>query len=163
MMNNVDGHEVITKRESQMDWWYAGFWMRFWAYLLDLLVIASINGMFIRPIFRAADLSLTTTGVFTPINIACAIVFYSYFVLMTKKFGQTLGKMVFGLKVVSLDEEQLSWGKIIFREWIGRYISATFIFLYVIAAFTPKKQAIHDFIADTTVVHEQRQTVKPAY
>ncbi|MBT2643974.1 RDD family protein [Bacillus sp. ISL-41] len=135
---------------------YAGFWTRFWAYLLDLIVIGSINRMIINPVFRALDVSLIEDGIFSPMAIATAIVFYLYFVLMTKFSGQTLGKMVFGLKVVELDGKGLSWGTVIFREWIGRFISATIMILYVVVAFTKKKQGLHDLFADTTVIYEPR-------
>lgn len=162
MENDLNGENVFNKGE-QLDLRYGGFWMRFWAYLFDLIIIASINGILIKPLFRAIGLPISASGIFTPINIAMAFIFYAYFVLMTKICGQTVGKMIFGLKVIPLKSEQLSWGTVIFREWIGRYISATLLFLYVVAAFTPKKQAIHDLIADTTVIHEQSQKVKPAY
>ena len=135
---------------------YAGFWTRFWAYLLDLVVIGSINRMIINPVFRALDVPLIEDGIFSPMAIATAIVFYLYFVLMTKFFGQTLGKMVFGLKVVELDGKGLTWGTVIFREWIGRFISATIMILYVVVAFTNKKQGLHDLFADTTVIYEPR-------
>ena len=134
---------------------YAGFWMRFWAYLLDLLVIGSINGIVVYPIFRALNLSLNDANMFAPVSIVTAIIFYAYFVLMTRFFGQTLGKMVFGLRVISLNEQSLSWGAIMFREWIGRFISGTIIILYVVVGFLPKKQGIHDLFADTTVIHER--------
>lgn len=134
---------------------YAGFWMRFWAYLLDLLVIGSLNGIVVYPIFRALGLSLNDANMFAPVSIVTAIIFYVYFVLMTRFFGQTLGKMVFGLRVISLQDQDLSWGAIIFREWIGRFISGTIIILYVVVGFLPKKQGIHDLFADTTVIHER--------
>jgi uncharacterized RDD family membrane protein YckC len=134
---------------------YAGFWMRFWAYLLDLLVIGSLNGIVVYPIFRALNLSLNDANMFAPVSIVTAIIFYAYFVLMTRFFGQTLGKMVFGLRVISLNEQSLSWGAIMFREWIGRFISGTIIILYVVVGFLPKKQGIHDLFADTTVIHER--------
>ncbi|WP_042342354.1 RDD family protein [Bacillus timonensis] len=132
---------------------YAGFWMRFWAYLLDLVVISSINRILINPIFRALDLPLSESSMFSAASISTAIVFYLYFVLMTKFFSQTLGKMVFGIKVVSLDEQSLTWGTVLFRELIGRYISKLFFIGYLIVAFLPKKQGIHDLLSDTTVVH----------
>jgi uncharacterized RDD family membrane protein YckC len=135
---------------------YAGFWTRFWAYLLDLIVIGSINRMIINPVFRALDVSLIEDGIFSPMAIATAVIFYLYFVLMTKFLGQTLGKMVFGLKVVELDGTGLTWGTVIFREWIGRFISATIMVLYVVVAFTKKKQGLHDLFADTTVIYEPR-------
>ncbi|WP_187118822.1 RDD family protein [Bacillus marasmi] len=133
---------------------FAGFWMRFWAYLMDLIVIGSINRIIINPIFRGMDISLYDSGVLAPISIATAITFYAYFVLMTKYFGQTLGKMVFGLKVVNLDGSPLTWSTVIFREFIGRYISVTIFILYIIVAFLPKKQGIHDLFVDTTVIYK---------
>ncbi|MEI2355735.1 RDD family protein [Mesobacillus zeae] len=133
---------------------YAGFWMRFWAYLFDLIVIWSINGLLIYPVFRALDLSVSGEELFKPVNIATAVTFYLYFVFMTKYLGQTLGKMVFGLKVVDLKGRRLSWSTVLFREWIGRFISVTVFIGYLIVAFLPKKQGLHDLFADTTVVHE---------
>ncbi|GHH97300.1 RDD family protein [Neobacillus kokaensis] len=132
---------------------YAGFWMRFWAYLLDLIVIGSIVRLLINPIFRMLDIPLSEFNIFAPISIASAVIFYLYFVLMTKYFNQTLGKMVFGLKVIDLKHDQLTWGTILFREWIGRFISATVILGYLIVAFLPKKQGLHDLFTDTTVIH----------
>nr|WP_249305917.1 RDD family protein [Lederbergia citrea] len=137
--------------------------MRFWAYLLDCVVLFSINGILVKPIFRGFDISLSKAGVISPYGVAAGIIFYLYFILLTKYFGQTLGKMVFGLKVIPLKADDLSWGTIVFREGIGRYISATFNFLYMIIAFTPKKQGLHDLFADTSVIHEQKSTHEPAY
>jgi uncharacterized RDD family membrane protein YckC len=74
---------------------------------------------------------------------------------MTKFLGQTLGKMVFGLKVVDLKKNGLSWGTVLFREWIGRFISSTVIVGYIIVAFLPHKQGLHDLFADTSVVHTE--------
>ena len=135
---------------------YAGFWMRFWAYLLDLVVVGSIVRLMIKPVFRMLDIPLAESNMFAPVSIASAVIFYLYFVLMTKYFNQTLGKMVFGLKVVDLKSGQLTWGTILFREWIGRFISATVIVGYIIVAFLPKKQGLHDLFTDTTVVHVER-------
>lgn len=135
---------------------YAGFWMRFWAYLLDLIVVGSIGRILVKPVFRALDISLSEFNMFAPISIASAVIFYLYFVLMTKYFKQTLGKMVFGLKVVDLKHDELAWGTILFREWIGRFISTTVIIGYIIVAFLPKKQGLHDIFTDTTVIHVER-------
>jgi uncharacterized RDD family membrane protein YckC len=133
---------------------YAGFWMRFWAYLLDLIVIGSIDRILVKPIFRLLDIPLLENNMFAPVSIATAITFYAYFVLMTRYFQQTLGKMVFGLRVVGLAEERLTWKTILFREWIGRFISTTIVVGYIITAFLPKKQGLHDLFSDTSVVHE---------
>lgn len=147
----------IEKQENKLKFEerYAGFWLRFWAYLVDLIIIGSINRILIYPVLRVLDVPLHEGGIFTIVNICTAVIFYLYFVLMTKFLKQTLGKMIFGLKVVSFENEKLSWTTILFREWIGRFISASIIILYVLVAFLPKKQGLHDIFADTTVIHDR--------
>ncbi|MGM0903365.1 MAG: RDD family protein [Bacillota bacterium] len=156
------GQETIQEKEPQplvanaiSALRYAGFWMRFWAYLLDLVVIGSINRLLLYPVFRAFDLSLVETSMFAPIAILTTLTFYLYFVLMTKFLGQTLGKMAFGIKVIPLKGDSISWGTVLFREWIGRFISSAILILYIVVAFLPKKQGLHDLFADTTVIHER--------
>lgn len=130
---------------------FAGFWMRFWAYLVDLIIIGSLNRILIHPIFTFIDGKSTFAFLLAEL-IATTIVFYVYFVLMTKYFSQTLGKMIFGLKVVSLKEEHMTWGTLIFREFIGRFISKTIVVGYLLVGFLPQKQGLHDIFADTSVV-----------
>ena len=74
---------------------------------------------------------------------------------MTKYFQQTVGKMIMGIKVISQQEEQLTWNTIIFREVIGRFISKTLLIPYLFVVFMPKKESLHDLFADTYVVHER--------
>ncbi len=133
----------------------AGFWVRFWAYLIDLLVISAVTSILLKPVFALFGINMETASWYAPFAILSAILFYTYFVLMTKFFGQTIGKMIFAIKVVSLKKDSLDWGTLLFREWIGRFISVTILPLYFIVGFTSLKQGVHDFFADTTVVHEQ--------
>lgn len=134
---------------------YAGFWIRLWAYVIDLVIISSIGWLIVRPIFRLVDLDLTATIWYAPITVISVIIFYSYFTLMTYFFQQTLGKMIVGIRVVASPDNNLSFGTVVFRETIGRILSVIpFNLPYVIVGFTPKKQAVHDYIADTFVVHE---------
>lgn len=133
----------------------AGFWVRFWAYLIDLAVIWGITSILLKPVFAFLGHEISHSTWYAPYAILSAILFYAYFVLMTKFFGQTAGKMILGIRVVSLKQDRLPWGTLLFREWIGRFLSVTIWPLYLIVGFTPLKQGVHDFIADTTVVHEE--------
>jgi uncharacterized RDD family membrane protein YckC len=132
----------------------AGFWTRFWAYLIDLIVISSITSLFVYPLFRIFNWDLEGTTWYAPIGIISSLIFYLYFVLMTLFLKQTVGKIVLGIRVVSLKQEKLTLSTVLFREWIGRFFSATILPLYWIIGFTPKNQGLHDFIADTMVIHE---------
>lgn len=133
----------------------AGFWVRFWAFLLDGFIISAVGGILVNPIFYLMDWSLSDSVWYAPISIITAIFYYSYFVLMTKFFGQTLGKMVFGLRVISLKHDQLTWSDVLFRDWIGRIINNIFMPLYILVVILPENQGLHDYFADTTVVHEK--------
>lgn len=147
--------QVVAKPTDQFEHKAAGFWIRFWAYVADLLVLSSIGMLLIKPIFRLLSLEINDPTWYAPFTLITSIIFYAYFVLMTKFFNQTVGKMIFGIKVISKDREKLKWSTILFREWVGRIISVIPLNIpYLAVAFTPKKQAIHDFIADTLVVHE---------
>ena len=123
--------------------------------LLDGFIISAIGGILVNPIFYLMDWSLSDSVWYAPISIITAIFYYSYFVLMTKFFGQTLGKMVFGLRVISLKHDQLTWSDVLFRDWIGRIINNIFMPLYILVVILPENQGLHDYFADTTVVHEK--------
>ena len=123
---------------------YAGFWMRFFAYLLDVLIISGLQGAFLF-FLKAGTLK-------TYLSLA---IFLAYFILMTKlNKGQTLGKMVFGLRVICFREENLSWSTVIVRELFGRYLQKVFLILYILVAFTPKKQHVVDLLTETSVLTE---------
>lgn len=134
----------------------AGFWMRFWAFILDSVVIASIAGLTIRPLFALMDWNLIATNWYAPFTMLSAVIYYAYFVLLTKYFKQTLGKMVFGLRVEKDNGEPLDWSTIVFREGVGRFINGTFLHLpYLVVAFSPNNKSVADYFADTIVVHEK--------
>mgnify|MGYP001190485570 FL=1 len=149
-------NQIEQKREVQTDisYHFAGFWMRFWAYLLDLIVVSSVIRIVANPLFLLIGLE-KSDFIFSPYRILSALFFFSYFILMTKFLGQTLGKMVFGLRVISLKNDKLTWTDVFFREWIGRYISKVTWIGYLIVAFTKKKQGLHDLFSDTTVIHDE--------
>lgn len=135
---------------------YAGFWMRFWAYITDVVIVFSINGIILSPLLLFNKGEPMTISFWTVNGILASILFYVYFVLMTRFLGQTLGKIIFGLKVIRTDHEPLKWSDLLFREVIGRFIHKVFFFcslLYLVVAFHPKKQGIHDLFGNTNVIH----------
>lgn len=149
----VDTKPIVTPPSIQLK--TAGFWMRFWAFILDSLVISAIVGITIRPLFAVMDWDLVGSNWYAPVTILSGVIFYAYFVLLTKFFKQTLGKMVFGLKVQKDNGEPLDWITVLFREGVGRFINGTLLHLpYLIVAFAPRNKSAADYFADTIVVHE---------
>ena len=149
----VNTEPVVAKPSHHLK--TAGFWMRLWAFILDSIVISAIVGIAVKPLFAIMDWNVTSDAWYAPFAIVSGAIFYAYFVLMTKFFRQTLGKMVFGLKVQKDNGEALDWMTVLFREGVGRFINGTMLYLpYLIVAFAPNNKSIADYFADTIVVHE---------
>jgi uncharacterized RDD family membrane protein YckC len=139
----------------------AGFWIRFYAYLIDLIIIGSITFLFFRPILNLVGLSTDLPLISISLS-SLGVIAAFYFVFMTKLWSQTMGKMIFGLKVIKHNGKSLDWLTVIFREIVGRTISQLIGLHigYIWAAFHPKKQTWHDQLMDTYVVFDEEVVVK---
>lgn len=149
---------------------YGGFWIRLVAVIIDYIILGFVQFVVIAPILTAMGLvSLDTPVVANPEDGAAMVaaimgmmgvaqgislvVGFLYFTLMeSSKNGATVGKMALGLKVVDAEGNTLSFGKAALR-YVGRIVSMMiFLIGYIMAAFTSRKQALHDMIAGTYVI-----------
>lgn len=79
-----------------------------------------------------------------------------YYTLMTAR-GATVGKKVFGMKVVKEDGSPIGFGRSLLRHTIGYWVSAAVFGLgFIWIGFDPHKQGWHDKIAGTYVVRANR-------
>jgi uncharacterized RDD family membrane protein YckC len=128
---------------------YAGFWIRFLAYVIDAIVLGVVQFLFplLFDLDNSGRMNLTIASIFTVLN-------FIYMLFMTYVWGQTLGKMACGIVVVPLEGGPRSFLFIFLRETVLRFISSIiFMIGYIIAAFHPKKQGLHDMLAKTVVVY----------
>ena len=81
-------------------------------------------------------------------------------VLLSATNGQTLGKRIFGIRVVRLDGERISWW--VAFERAGGYAAgfATGLLGFVQVYWDSNRQAIHDRIVGTVVVREGAKRVE---
>lgn len=148
-------HAPKQTSDDKMEDKNVGFWYRVIAYIIDVFLISSINGIVLSPLLFVNNGIPLDISFWTLNGIIAAVVYYAYFALMTKLFQQTLGKMIVGIKVIQEDDAQLTWKDVFFREVVGRILHNVFFalkLLYLIVAFTKEKQGIHDMIGNTRVV-----------
>ncbi len=88
-----------------------------------------------------------------PVNLAVSAVYNV--VLMTMFNGQTLGKMVLGLRVIKKNGKRIAILDALLRNVFGYTISQIFLLGYVWAALDRERQAWHDKMAGTVVVDER--------
>ena len=80
--------------------------------------------------------------------LALIVVNWLYEALMTSSpRGATLGKQALGLRIVRADGAQLSFGRATARHFLKVMITplVPFAIGYLMAAFTARKRALHDF------------------
>ena len=122
---------------------YAGFWIRFVAYIIDAIILAIPNfaiGMVV---------SIPVS------NILSLVISGGYFIyFFSSEMMATPGKMAMGLIVTDGDGNRISAGTAATR-WIGYFISAIVLLIgFFMIGFTEKKEGLHDKLAGTLVVYK---------
>ncbi|MGH9818982.1 MAG: RDD family protein [Pyrinomonadaceae bacterium] len=73
--------------------------------------------------------------------------------------GQTIGKMLTGIRIVKMDGSSVSFGTILLRDLVGYLITGVTLGLgFIFSIFSSKGRALHDYIAGTVVVYATRRT-----
>ena len=144
---------------------YAGFWRRFWAILIDTIIINLALAAAAVPVLLWSGISLDSdlTDLSEWGDRAAAIAYaadfllwWLYFALMeSSPYQATLGKMVLSIKVTDLAGQRISFWRATGRT-LAKIISGAILLIgYIMAAFTERKQALHDIIAQCLVVRSR--------
>ena len=156
----ISATATVSKSSARV--YYAGFWRRFLAVIIDGLILDVVLGIGfgIEFLSKGASRNPNTFSVVEIIfnNIGALIIPWLYFALMESSSKQaTLGKMSLGIIVTDLTGNRISFGKANARYW-GKIVSVIILGIgYIMAGFTQKKQALHDIMAKALVVNKQKQ------
>lgn len=133
-----------TSSPSKTPATYAGFWRRFAAMLLDLLILGAAQG-----VIESLPGFLRTGGA------PELLIWWLYHALLeSSEYQATIGKLALGLIVTDEQGRRLSFGRATGRTF-AKILSIIPIFLgYLMAAFSPRKQALHDLIAGCLVLRK---------
>lgn len=126
----------------------AGFWVRLAAFWID--------GVIVWAAVKVIVLVARIGGVYLPAELSVILLGACYWVALTGWRGQTVGKALCGLTVVSGDGGPPGFVFAVLRECVGKPISALVFFLgFIWAALSRRKRAWHDYIARTSVVQDR--------
>jgi uncharacterized RDD family membrane protein YckC len=155
---------------------YAGFWMRFLAYIIDDLIISVVALIILLPLGgvmglgaffgmnatpdqfsdeATAGLAVAMMSAVMLMVLVVSVLQWLYFAIMESSVRQaTLGKMALGLLVTDMHGNRLSFGRATGR-YFGKIISGAILMIgYIMAGFTQQKQALHDILAGCLVVRK---------
>lgn len=130
--------QIIT----QSSYNHIGFAKRLLALFVDAVIILTVSFLIS---------SIIASSLFQLITI---IIYFTYEVTLVTLYGATFGKMLLHIKIVGTNYQKPSFVQILKRETIGRVLSGLIFDLgYLWVIFDGKKQAWHDKIANTYVIH----------
>ena len=158
---------------------YAGFFVRANAFIIDNLILSIVGALFLYVMSLAGMLDLnavseivnqyidnpgSTDLVSKALDLPGMSTFFTiwsivqaiYFIVFHAVWGATPGKKLLRIHVEMANGEKLSWAFSFFRFVASIVTQATLIFYglgYLIVLIDPQKRALHDFVAQTRVVH----------
>ena len=142
---------------------YAGFWRRFAAFAIDVMLLGIVQGVatiamvVIIPGEEASDAANIGYILFS--NLVLFAAMWLYFALMESSSIQaTVGKMLIGIVVSDMAGNRIS-----FKRASGRYFAKipSWILLgigFYMACFTERKQALHDIMTGCLVIRKPKTT-----
>jgi uncharacterized RDD family membrane protein YckC len=149
-----------------------GFWARLAAYIIDRFVLVAIFIAVWGPIAEprhwtapewpqdvtAASFEQFRTEMGAWVDHAAPIfypIFLVYDVLLTGRFGATLGKMAIGARITLADGSPITYRRALLR-WLAARVSDFCLFIgYLMILTNPEKRALHDWLAGTRVVYKR--------
>ncbi len=135
---------------------YASFRQRVIAYALDALVIyvlvATVSAELLPQIESGSDyrININERALYGPIAVLIAWLYYA--LLESSRLQATFGKRWMHVHVTDLDGRRIEFRRASLRYW-GQYLSGALGGLgFLIAAFTPRRQALHDMLAGCVIL-----------
>jgi uncharacterized RDD family membrane protein YckC len=133
---------------------YASFWKRMAAIFVDALIISFFMNLFILPILGIDTLpELTDMEGRLQLQGLAALIGWLYYAGFESSSRQaTPGKQIFGIFVTDTEGYRISFARASGR-YFGKMLSGFILLIgYLMAAFTERRQALHDKLANTLVL-----------
>ena len=129
---------------------YAGFWRRLVAYIIDGSLLVAFGGLLMGGVISVAP---NNSQAMLNVPWVTAAIGWAYFVLFETSPAQgTIGKIALGLYVTDLQGDPISYPRAVFR-YLFKTLSVLLCGVgWLLAAVTPRKQALHDLLAGTLVL-----------
>lgn len=126
---------------------------RFFAWLIDFIIISSISAIIVTSIFGTMDIRWDENTMISEGTsyIPVSLLFLGYWIILEYKTGQSLGKKILHLKVTNLDGKSPSLLGVIISSF-GKAFLLPIDFILGIIFTNQKRQRIFNKIGDTVVL-----------
>jgi uncharacterized RDD family membrane protein YckC len=146
---------------------YAGFWIRFGAYIIDAIILGIANFIFqaiyslVIDLPDMSDALVNNPQMFREFIFSFMILFLVQFAIavgyptfFVGKYSATPGKMACGLKVIRPDGSRVSYLRALAR-YLAQILSGLILCIgFLMIAFDDECRSLHDRICDTRVIRK---------
>ena len=159
--------KMAAKKETKTsddNYEYAGFCIRLAAKIIDLLItwglfllmlVAVVVAGYSLPYGGTTDIPAAVVILVILLYFAFIVFTWAYDIVGVKVYGRTIGKKLFRLKVVSTNDEPITWGRSILRALVFNLGNNFFYLPALWIIWGKKQQGLHDLAANTYVVREK--------
>lgn len=141
----------------------APFLLRCGSLIIDYIVVVAVPviGLLISRFAGNDGAKLLNEGVSSAAWLIAVLVGLTNIVFLPMFSGQTLGKIVTGLRIVRIDGTSPSLATVAFRQTAGYLLTlASFGLGFFVSFFSSKGRALHDYLAGTVVIYAERRVRK---
>ena len=141
----------------------APFLLRCGALIIDYIVLVSIPvlGVLISRYTGNDGAKLLSSESYHISLLIGVLLALTDFVIFPMFSGQSIGKMLTGIRIVKSDGNAASFSRILVRHLIGYPLTILTLGLgFIFSAFNRKGRALHDYLSGTTVIFGRRRVLK---
>lgn len=141
----------------------APFLLRCGALIIDYIVFVSapVLGILISRYMGNDGAKLFASPIYNTGWMICGLIALTNLVLIPMFTGQSIGKMLTGIRIVKSDGSAVSSSRIVVRHLIGYPLTVLTLGLgFLFSVFNGKGRALHDYLSGTTVIFGRRREVK---
>ncbi len=158
---NPQAEERIESATRQIRW--GGFFRRACACIVDFIVVLALSTLMSYLSYIGYKVGLSAHGrsiggensaaFFALLALGGVGLATAYFVVFHGMEGKTIGKWLFGLRVVGAEQRALTYGRALLR-WIGWVGFAPLGLGFLWVLWSREKRAWHDILAGTRVIRD---------
>ena len=141
----------------------APFLLRCGALLIDYIFVVCIPiiSLIVSRLMSIPDAKLLNNE-FTNVGwLLMLLVALTNLIIFPLFSGQSIGKMLTGLRIVSKDGKEPSFKQLLLRQFIGYPLTILTLGLgFLFAALNEKGRALQDFVGNTIVIYGKKQILK---
>ena len=150
---------------------YAGFWLRFLAYIIDSVVMTCGVALVLIPLIFLTGLGALLSRIrfdeewndagffvilgfiFLAATVSLLVTWLYHALLESSEWQATVGKRMLGMVVTDMAGRRISFGRSTGRHF-GKIVTnmVPLMIGYIMAGFTERKQALHDMMAGCVVL-----------